>query len=118
MQEGTLSLVQMAKVSIAIERFRRMRLPYITLLADPTTGGVAASVASLGDVILAEPKAQIGFAGPRVVEQTIRAPLPRDFQQAERLLERGLIDDVVPRSELRARLRMLLDAFAYWIVPG
>jgi len=110
MQEGTLALVQMAKATVAIERFRRERLPYVAVLADPTTGGVSASVAMLGDVILAEPGAQIGFAGPRVIEQTIRAPLPAGFQRAERLLERGLVDDVVPRAALRDRLAALLAA--------
>jgi len=101
MQEGLQALMQMAKVTAAIERFREARLPYVSVLADPTTGGVAASVAALGDFVVAEPGAQIGFAGPRVIEQTIGAPLPADFQRAERLLERGLVDAVVPRAELR-----------------
>jgi acetyl-CoA carboxylase carboxyl transferase beta subunit len=112
MQEGTLSLMQMAKVSVAICAFKRSRLPYLTLLADPTTGGVAASLAMQGDVILAEPGAQIGFAGPRVIEQTIREQLPAGFQRAERLLERGLIDAVVPRAHQRPRIHDLLLALA------
>jgi acetyl-CoA carboxylase carboxyl transferase beta subunit/acetyl-CoA carboxylase carboxyl transferase alpha subunit len=110
MQEGTLSLMQMAKVTVAVEHFRRERLPYVTLLADPTTGGVAASLAMQGDIILAEPKAQIGFAGPRVIEHTIGMALPPDFQDAERLLERGLIDAIVPRAEQKALLHALLWA--------
>jgi acetyl-CoA carboxylase carboxyl transferase beta subunit/acetyl-CoA carboxylase carboxyl transferase alpha subunit len=110
MQEGALSLMQMAKVTLAIERFRRTRLPFVTLLADPTTGGVAASVAMLGDVVLAEPRAQIGFAGPRVIEHTIGMALPADFQSAERLLERGLLDAIVPRATQRTVLHGLLRA--------
>ncbi len=108
MQEGTIALMQMAKVSVAIQRFRQHRLPFISVISDPTTGGVAASVASLGDVICAEPGAQIGFAGPRVIEQTIRAPLPKHFQRAENLLKRGMIDDIVQRGDLRRWLHTVL----------
>ena len=109
MQEGTLSLMQMAKISAALARLDDARLPFISVLTDPTTGGVTASFAMLGDVILAEPKALIGFAGPRVIEQTIRQKLPKGFQSAEFLLEHGMIDAVVDRRELRATLVKLLD---------
>ncbi len=102
MQEGTLSLVQMAKISAALARLDEARLPFISILTDPTTGGVTASFAMLGDVILAEPKALIGFAGPRVIEQTIRQKLPKDFQRAEFLLDHGMVDAVVDRREMRA----------------
>jgi acetyl-CoA carboxylase carboxyl transferase subunit beta len=112
MQEGILALMQMAKVTVAIERLRRARLPYVTVLTDPTTGGVAASVATLGDLVIAEPGAQIGFAGPRVIEQTIRARLPEGFQRAERLLAHGLLDAVVPRAGLRDWLGAALDVLA------
>jgi acetyl-CoA carboxylase carboxyl transferase subunit beta len=110
MQEGTLALVQMAKVVVALDRFRRRRLPYVSVLADPITGGVAASVAMLGDVIVAEPGALVGFAGPRVIEQTLRAPLPAGSQRAERLLEHGLIDAVIPRKAMRRYVGDLLQA--------
>jgi acetyl-CoA carboxylase carboxyl transferase subunit beta len=109
MQEGTLSLMQMAKISSALARLDEARLPFISVLTDPTTGGVTASFAMLGDVILAEPKALIGFAGPRVIEQTIRQKLPKDFQRAEFLLEHGMLDAVVDRRELRATLIKLLN---------
>jgi acetyl-CoA carboxylase carboxyl transferase subunit beta len=112
MQEGILALMQMAKVTVGVERLRRARLPYVALLTDPTTGGVAASVATLGDLVIAEPRAQIGFAGPRVIEQTIRARVPEGFQRAERLLEHGMLDAVVPRAALREWLAAALDAFA------
>jgi acetyl-CoA carboxylase carboxyl transferase subunit beta len=102
MMEGTLSLMQMAKVAGALARLDRARLPYIAVLTDPTTGGVTASFAMLGDLNLAEPKAQIGFAGPRVIEQTIRQRLPPGFQRSEFLLEKGMIDMVVDRRELKA----------------
>lgn len=102
MMEGTLSLMQMAKVAGALARLDRARLPYIAVLTDPTTGGVTASFAMLGDLNLAEPKAQIGFAGPRVIEQTIRQKLPAGFQRSEFLLEKGMIDMVVDRRELKA----------------
>jgi acetyl-CoA carboxylase carboxyl transferase subunit beta len=101
MQEGTLSLMQMAKISAALARHDEARLPFISILTDPTTGGVTASFAMLGDIIIAEPKALIGFAGPRVIEQTIRQKLPKDFQRAEFLLEHGMIDAVVDRREIR-----------------
>ena len=111
MYEGALSLMQMAKTSMALSIFQKGPRPYISLLTNPTMGGVMASFASLGDVILAEPGALIGFAGPRVIEQTIRQKLPKDFQTSEFLLEHGLIDFVVPRHELKARLSLLLDYF-------
>jgi acetyl-CoA carboxylase carboxyl transferase subunit beta len=108
MQEGIFSLMQMAKTSAAIARFRQIRKPYISVLLHPTTGGVAASFAWLGDVVLAEPKALIGFAGPRVIEQTIRQKLPEGFQRSEFLLEHGMIDAIVQRKDLRPRLGQLL----------
>jgi acetyl-CoA carboxylase carboxyl transferase subunit beta len=112
MQEGVLSLMQMAKTAAALKRLADERVPYIALLADPTTGGVTASFAMLGDVILAEPRALIGFAGPRVIQETIRQPLPEGFQRAEFLLEHGMLDSVVERKELREVLRRLLAFFA------
>jgi len=102
MMEGALSLMQMAKISAALARLDRERLPYISLLTDPTTGGVTASYAMLGDLNIAEPGALIGFAGPRVIEQTIRQKLPEGFQRAEFLLERGMLDLVVDRREQQA----------------
>lgn len=102
MQEGTLSLMQMGKISAALSRLHKARLPFISILTDPTTGGVTASFAMLGDVILAEPKALIGFAGPRVIEQTIRQKLPPGFQRSEFLLEHGMVDMVLDRREMRA----------------
>jgi acetyl-CoA carboxylase carboxyl transferase subunit beta len=108
MQEGTLSLMQMAKTASAIASLQEARLPYVVLLADPTFGGVTASVAMLGDVILAEPKALIGFAGPRVIEQTIKQRLPEGFQRAEFLLDHGMIDQIVERKILKATLATLL----------
>ena len=95
MQEGTLSLMQMAKTSAALARLSEAKIPFISVMTDPTTGGVAASFAMLGDVIIAEPKALIGFAGPRVIEQTVREKLPEGFQRAEFLLEKGAIDMIV-----------------------
>ncbi len=112
MYEGALSLMQMAKTSAAIARLHKSRLPYISILTNPTMGGVMASFASLGDVILAEPRALIGFAGPRVIEQTIRQKLPPAFQTSEFLLEHGLIDQVVERKDLRKTLKSLLDYFS------
>jgi acetyl-CoA carboxylase carboxyl transferase subunit beta len=112
MQEGILSLMQMPRATVAIELLREAGLPYIVVLTDPTTGGVTASYAMLGDVQLAEPGALIGFAGQRVIEQTIREKLPDGFQRAEYLLEHGMIDMVVHRSELRARLALLVDYLA------
>lgn len=108
MQEGILSLMQMAKTSAALGRLRSLGVPYVSVLLHPTTGGVAASFALLGDVILAEPKSMIGFAGPRVIEQTIRQKLPEGFQRAEFLLGHGIIDAIVPRPELKPRLAQLL----------
>jgi acetyl-CoA carboxylase carboxyl transferase subunit beta len=108
MQESILSLMQMAKTSAYVLQMRKAGLPYISLLTDPTTGGVAASFAMLGDVILAEPKALIGFAGPRVIEQTIRQKLPEGFQTSEFLLQQGFIDQVVPREKLPDTLASLL----------
>lgn len=101
MMEGALSLMQMAKISAALARLDRARLPYVSVLTDPTTGGVTASFAMLGDVNIAEPKALIGFAGPRVIEQTIRQKLPEGFQRSEFLLEHGMLDMVVDRRELK-----------------
>jgi acetyl-CoA carboxylase carboxyl transferase subunit beta len=108
MMEGALSLMQMAKVSAALARLDRAQLPYISLLTDPTTGGVTASFAMLGDFIIAEPKALIGFAGPRIIEQTIRQKLPPGFQRSEFLLERGMLDLIVDRRELKPTLARLL----------
>jgi len=109
MQEGTLSLMQMGKISAALSRLHEARLPFISVLTDPTTGGVTASFAMLGDAILAEPKALIGFAGPRVIEQTIRQKLPKGFQRSEFLLEHGMLDMVVDRREMRTAIIRLLD---------
>jgi acetyl-CoA carboxylase carboxyl transferase subunit beta len=108
MMEGALSLMQMAKISAALARMDRARLPYISVLTDPTTGGVTASYAMLGDLNIAEPRALIGFAGPRVIEQTIRQKLPEGFQRSEFLLERGMLDLVVDRRELKATLARAL----------
>ena len=112
MQEGIFSLMQMAKTSAAIERFSAKGGLYISVLTHPTTGGVTASFASLGDIMLAEPGALIGFAGPRVIEQTIGERLPEGFQRSEFQLEHGFVDKVVPRSELRATLIQLLQLHA------
>jgi len=109
MQEGTLSLVQMARTTIAVERVKEAGLPYLVVLTDPTTGGVTASFAMLGDIHIAEPGAVIGFAGARVIEQTIREKLPPGFQKAEYLLAHGMVDMVVHRFALRATLARLLD---------
>lgn len=109
MQEGLYSLMQMAKTSGAVKRHSEAGLLYIVVLTDPTTGGVTASFAMLGDIILAEPGALIAFAGPRVIEQTMRQKLPKQFQSAEFLLEKGFVDQVIPRSELAQTLASLLD---------
>ena len=109
MQEGTLSLMQMAKISAALAALDEAHLPFISVLTDPTTGGVTASFAMLGDVIVAEPKALIGFAGPRVIEQTIRQKLPKDFQKSEFLLDHGMVDAIVDRRELRDYVIKLLN---------
>lgn len=108
MQEGILSLMQMAKTSAALGRHAQKGLLYISVLTDPTTGGVTASFASLGDIILAEPGALIGFAGPRVIQQTIGQTLPEGFQRAEYQEEHGFVDAVVPRSQMRETLVQLL----------
>jgi acetyl-CoA carboxylase carboxyl transferase subunit beta len=108
MQEGILSLMQMAKVSAAVGRLKEAALPFVSILADPTFGGVTASFAMLGDVIMAEPRSLIGFAGPRVIEQTIKQQLPEDFQRAEFLLDHGLIDTIVSRKDMRAALSALI----------
>lgn len=112
MQEGVLSLMQMAKTSAARSRLREARVPYISVLLHPTTGGVAASIAMLGDIIITEPNALIGFAGPRVIEQTIRQQLPEGFQRSEFLLEHGMVDMIVQRDELKASLARSLRWFA------
>jgi acetyl-CoA carboxylase carboxyl transferase subunit beta len=108
MMEGALSLMQMAKISGAIARLDRARLPYVAVLTDPTTGGVTASFAMLGDLNIAEPKAQIGFAGPRVIEQTIRQKLPEGFQRSEFLVEKGMLDFIVDRREMKATIARAL----------
>ncbi|AKT38773.1 acetyl-CoA carboxylase, carboxyltransferase subunit beta [Chondromyces crocatus] len=108
MQEGILSLMQMAKCVAALERFRKKRLPFLSVLRHPTTGGVAASFAFLGDVNLAEPRALIGFAGPRVIENTIRQTLPQGFQRSEFLVDHGMVDVIVSRHELRDQLSAML----------
>jgi len=109
MQEGTLSLMQMAKISAALAALEERHLPFISVLTDPTTGGVTASFAMLGDLIIAEPKALVGFAGPRVIEQTIRQKLPKDFQRSEFLLSHGMIDAIVDRREMRPYIIKALD---------
>jgi len=108
MQEGLLSLMQMVKTSTALAALARERLPFISVLTDPTTGGVSASLAMLGDVNIAEPKALIGFAGPRVIEQTVRETLPEGFQRSEFLLDHGALDMIVDRRDLRDRISTLL----------
>lgn len=109
MQEGALSLMQMAKIAAALAELDEARLPFVSVLTDPTTGGVTASFATLGDIIIAEPKALIGFAGPRVIEQTIRQKLPKDFQKSEFLLEHGMVDAIVDRREMKDYLAKLLN---------
>ncbi len=113
MQEGIYSLMQMAKVSIAVSRLNEARVPFISVLTDPTTGGVAASFAFQGDIILAEPGSLIGFAGKRVIEQTIHKKLPDDFQSAEFLLSKGMIDRIVPRNLLRLEIYTILDNLGF-----
>ncbi len=114
MQEGTLSLMQMAKVSAALAKLDRAGLPYLSILTDPTTGGVSASFAMLGDLNIAEPKALIGFAGPRVIEQTIKQSLPEGFQRSEFLLAHGMVDKVVPRDQLKE----FVTACLAWMLPA
>ena len=109
MQEGILSLMQMAKTSGALAKLHEAGIPYISVLTDPTTGGVSASIGMLGDIVIAEPKAMIGFAGPRVIKDTIRAELPEGFQRAEFLLEHGMVDLIVERKDLRHTLASLLE---------
>jgi acetyl-CoA carboxylase carboxyl transferase subunit beta len=108
MQESILSLMQMAKTSAALARLKEAGIPFISILTDPTTGGVTASFAMLGDINIAEPKALIGFAGPRVIEQTIRQKLPEGFQRAEYLLDHGMVDVIIPRTEMREKLSSIL----------
>ena len=113
MQEGLFSLMQMAKTTAALKHLSKARLPFISVLTDPTMGGVSASLAMLGDIILAEPKALIGFAGPRVIEQTVREILPEGFQRAEFLIEHGAIDRIVDRRELRALIHSLIVTLGF-----
>ncbi|MGH9322817.1 MAG: acetyl-CoA carboxylase, carboxyltransferase subunit beta [Vicinamibacteria bacterium] len=115
MQEGAISLMQMAKISAALARLDEARVPYLSILTDPTTGGVTASFAMLGDLNLAEPKALIGFAGPRVIEQTIRQPLPPGFQRSEYLLQHGMLDMIVERGAMKETLARILRFFT---APG
>jgi len=112
MMEGVVSLMQLAKISAALARLDKDKVPYISVLTDPTTGGVTASFAMLGDLNIAEPGALIGFAGPRVIEQTIRQKLPAGFQRSEFLLEHGMLDAVVPRKELKPYIKRALDFMA------
>jgi acetyl-CoA carboxylase carboxyl transferase subunit beta len=112
MQEGILSLMQMAKISAALGRLAQARVPYVSVLTDPTTGGVTASFAMLGDATIAEPKALIGFAGPRVIEQTIRQTLPEGFQRSEFLLDHGFVDMVVPRPQLKQTVANVIKLLA------
>jgi acetyl-CoA carboxylase carboxyl transferase subunit beta len=111
MQEALISLMQMAKTSAVLARLREEGIPFVSVLTDPVYGGVSASLAMLGDVIIAEPKALIGFAGPRVIEQTVREKLPEGFQRSEFLLDHGAIDMIIPRSELRSRVASVLRQF-------
>ena len=117
MQEGIVSLMQMAKTSAAISRLSDLGVPFISVLCDPTMGGVSASLATLGDVIIAEPKALIGFSGPRVIQQTIREELPEGFQRSEFLLSHGAVDMIVDRRHMRARIASLLAAFLHLPSP-
>ena len=109
MHEGIFSLMQMVKTTVAVVEMEEKGIPFISVLADPTMGGVMASFASLGDIIIAEPGALLGFAGPRVIQQTIKQDLPTGFQRSEFLLEKGFVDMVVPRKELKSVLSKLLD---------
>jgi acetyl-CoA carboxylase carboxyl transferase subunit beta len=112
MMEGVVSLMQLAKISAALARLDEIKVPYISVLTDPTTGGVTASFAMLGDLNIAEPGALIGFAGPRVIEQTIRQKLPQGFQRSEFLLEHGMLDAVVPRKQLKTYISRALEFMA------
>ncbi|PKM02535.1 MAG: acetyl-CoA carboxylase carboxyl transferase subunit beta, partial [Gammaproteobacteria bacterium HGW-Gammaproteobacteria-5] len=118
MQEGLFSLMQMAKTSAALGRLRAAGLPYISVLTHPTTGGVSASLGMLGDINVAEPKALIGFAGPRVIEQTVRETLPEGFQRSEFLVEHGAIDLIVDRREMRDRLAALIALLTRQPMPA
>jgi acetyl-CoA carboxylase carboxyl transferase subunit beta len=115
MQEGLYSLMQMAKVSASLALLGQAHIPYISVLTDPTTGGVAASFAMLGDVIIAEPDALIGFAGPRVIEGTIKQKLPEGFQRSEFLLEHGMLDRIVPRTAMREEIGLILRNFGFGV---
>ncbi len=117
MQEGALSLMQMAKTTVALEALTRAKLPFISVLTDPTTGGVTASFATLGDIIVSEPQALICFAGPRVIQQTIKQDLPEGFQRAEFLLQKGMLDAVVTRPNLKARLALYLGLLRGTLTP-
>jgi acetyl-CoA carboxylase carboxyl transferase subunit beta len=117
MQEGLLSLMQMAKTTVALSPLKEAGIPFISVLTDPTTGGVAASFAMQGDVVLAEPRARVGFAGPRVIEQTLGEKLPPGFQRAEYLLEHGLIDGIIPRQKIRETIGLLLGLL-FDPIPG
>jgi acetyl-CoA carboxylase carboxyl transferase subunit beta len=117
MMEGVVSLMQLAKISAALARLDEARVPYISVLTDPTTGGVTASFAMLGDLNIAEPGALIGFAGPRVIEQTIRQKLPQGFQRSEFLLEHGMLDAVVARKQLKPYIARALDFMDQSTVP-
>jgi acetyl-CoA carboxylase carboxyl transferase subunit beta len=112
MQEGIMSLMQMSKVSGAIYRLKCNRVPYISVITDPTLGGVSASIAMLGDIVIGEPKAMIGFAGPRVIKDTIKAELPQGFQRSEYLLQHGMIDLISPRKQLKRHLHNILSLVA------
>ncbi|MDM7916221.1 MAG: acetyl-CoA carboxylase, carboxyltransferase subunit beta [Candidatus Eisenbacteria bacterium] len=112
MQEGVLSLMQLAKIQVQLARLAEKGIFYLSIILDPTTGGVTASFAAVGDIILAEPNALIGFAGPRVIEQTIKQELPKGFQRAEFLLDHGMVDRIVPRPEMRATVARILRHFA------
>jgi acetyl-CoA carboxylase carboxyl transferase subunit beta len=118
MQEGLMSLMQMAKTTAALTRLGRAGQPFISVLTDPTMGGVSASFAMIGDVVIAEPNALVGFAGPRVIEQTVRQTLPEGFQRSEFLLEHGAIDMIVDRRELRDRIANLLSLLGRQPPPG
>lgn len=118
MQEGVLSLMQMARTTAALGRLREVGVPYVSILCHPTTGGVAASFAMLGDIIVAEPKALIGFAGPRVIEQTIRQVLPPGFQRSEFLLDHGMLDQIIDRRDLRPRLAAILGMLCDPLAQG
>ncbi|HEY7885996.1 MAG TPA: acetyl-CoA carboxylase carboxyltransferase subunit beta, partial [Cellvibrionaceae bacterium] len=118
MQEALISLMQMAKTSAVIERLKQQGIPYISMMTDPVYGGVSASLALLGDINAAEPGARAGFAGPAIIEQTIRQKLPKGFQRSEFLLEHGAIDMIIHRSEIRDRLAGLLAKFTHQVVEA